>query len=87
MAMYAVRPYNGPYGDFEISTLFWGALIFLALFVSCFLAWKAIDRLRNRRQFDGSALEGGHARHPENPRKPGRTRRFQDRRQIMTTAT
>ena len=65
MGRYAVRPYHGPYGDFEISTLFWGALIFLALFVSCFLAWKAIERLRNRRQFDGAALEGGHMRHPE----------------------
>jgi hypothetical protein len=32
---------------YDISTLFWGALIFLALFVSCFLAWKAIEWLRN----------------------------------------
>jgi hypothetical protein len=32
---------------FDIDTLFWGALIFLALFLSCFLAWKAIEWLRN----------------------------------------
>jgi hypothetical protein len=44
MQMYA--RYYGDY-DFPISTLFWGALIFLALFVSCFLVWKAIERLRN----------------------------------------
>jgi hypothetical protein len=49
---------------FDIGTLFWGALIFLALFVSCFLAWKAIEWLRNRRKFDGAAVEGGH---PEDP--------------------
>jgi hypothetical protein len=42
---------------YEISTLFWGALIFLALFVSCFLAWKAIEWLRYRRKFDGGAVE------------------------------
>jgi hypothetical protein len=41
------RPYNRRYGDFDIDTLFWGALIFLALFVSCFLVWKAIEWLRN----------------------------------------
>src|SRR5262245_3648190 len=27
----------------DIDTFFWGALIFLALFVSCFLLWKAIE--------------------------------------------
>jgi hypothetical protein len=42
-------------------------LIFLALFVSCFLAWKAIEQLRNRRQFDGNAADEGHTRHPEEP--------------------
>jgi hypothetical protein len=35
---------------FDIDTLFWGAVIFLALFVSCLLAWKAIERLRNRKK-------------------------------------
>jgi hypothetical protein len=25
MDTYAVRPYNGRYGDFDISTLFWGS--------------------------------------------------------------
>jgi hypothetical protein len=29
-------------------------LIFLALFLSCLLAWKAIEWLRNRRKFDGA---------------------------------
>ena len=41
---------------YEISTLLWGALIFLALFVSCFLTWKAIEWLRYRK-FDGGAAE------------------------------
>jgi hypothetical protein len=41
---------NYRYRDFDIDTFFWGALIFLALFVSCFLAWKAIERLRNRKK-------------------------------------
>ncbi len=36
--------------DYPIDRLFWGALIFLALFVSCFLAWKAIEVLRNRKK-------------------------------------
>jgi hypothetical protein len=39
---------NDEYYDyFSIDTLFWGALIFLALFLSCFLAWKVIEWLRN----------------------------------------
>jgi hypothetical protein len=42
-----VRPYSGRYGDLDIDTLFWGALIVLALFLSCFLAWRAIKWLRN----------------------------------------
>jgi hypothetical protein len=37
---------------------FLGALIFLALFVSCFLVWKAIEWLRDRRKGDGVAAEG-----------------------------
>jgi hypothetical protein len=48
------RPRHNRHG-YDIDTLFWGALIFLALFVSCFLAWKAIERLRNRRKFEGAA--------------------------------
>src|SRR5262245_59746050 len=41
----------------DTSTLFWEAAIFLAVFVSCFFAWKAIKRLRNRSKFDGVAVE------------------------------
>lgn len=54
--------------DFPISTLFWGALIFLALFVSCFLVWKAIERLRNNlRRFDGAAVDEGNPKDPKDP--------------------
>jgi hypothetical protein len=31
---------------FDIDTLFWGAVIFLALFLLCFLAWKVINGKR-----------------------------------------
>jgi flagellar biosynthesis/type III secretory pathway M-ring protein FliF/YscJ len=34
-------------------------LIFLALFVACFLAWKAVERLRNRGKSDAVAQEDG----------------------------
>ena len=60
METYAVSPYRGGTGDLPIDTLFWGALIFLALVVSGFLAAKAIECLRNRRTFDDTAAEGGH---------------------------
>jgi hypothetical protein len=59
METYAVRPYNGRYGDFDISTLFWGALVFLALFVFCLFAWRVIDWLRNRRKSDGVPVDAG----------------------------
>jgi hypothetical protein len=55
---------------FDIDTLFWGALIFLALFVFCLLAWKAIERLRNRRKFDDVAVGGGHMKGPKAPGTP-----------------
>jgi hypothetical protein len=45
------------YHSFDTDTLFWGALIFLALFPSFFFAWKAIEWLRNRRKFDGTAVQ------------------------------
>jgi hypothetical protein len=48
----------------DTSTMFWGAVIFLAVFVSCFFAWKAIERLRNRRKFDGVAVEAGQIKDP-----------------------
>jgi hypothetical protein len=50
--------------NYEISPLFWGALIFLAFFVSCFLAWKAIEWLRYRK-FDGGAAEAGRMKERE----------------------
>ena len=46
---------------------FWGALIFLALFLSCFLAWKGIEWLRKRRKVDDAAAKGGHHKDPEDP--------------------
>jgi len=55
------------YKYFSIDTLFWGALIFLALFVSCFLAWKGIEWLRKRRKVDDAAAKGGHHKDPEDP--------------------
>ena len=65
MEMYA--RYYGDY-DFPISTLFWGASVFLALFVSCFLVWKAIERLRNNlRKFDGAAVDEEHPKDPKDP--------------------
>ena len=52
---------------FDIDTLFCGALIFLALFLSCFLAWKEIEWLRKRRKVDDAAAKGGHHKDPEDP--------------------
>ncbi len=45
----AVKCRDQVYCEAEISDIFWGFLIFLALFVCCLLAWKVIDRLRNPR--------------------------------------
>ena len=51
-----------------------GALIFLVVFVSCFLTWKAIGSLRNRRKSDAVPVEAQsdavavEARPPRNPR-------------------
>ena len=55
------------YKYFSIDTLFWGALIFLALFLSCFLAWKGTEWLRKRRKVDDAAAKGGHHKDPEDP--------------------
>jgi hypothetical protein len=54
--------------DFPISTLFWGAVIVIALFVSCLLAWQAVERVRNRKS-DGVVVEV-HLNDPEEPRDP-----------------
>jgi hypothetical protein len=50
----------------DIDGLFWGTLIFLALFLFCFLVWKGIERLRNPK-FDDAAAKGGHHKNPEDP--------------------
>jgi hypothetical protein len=39
-----------------ISTLLWGALIVVAFLMACFLAWRAILWLRDRRNFDDGAV-------------------------------
>ena len=59
METHAVRAYNGRYGDFDISTLFWGALVAVAVFGFCLFASKAINWLRNRRKPDGVAVDAG----------------------------
>ena len=56
MEMHAAN--DPPGSDYAIEALFLVTLIVLALFVSCFLAWKAIEWLRNRRKCDGVAAEG-----------------------------
>ena len=53
MEKFAVRPYNGAYSEFEISALFWGALIAIALVAVFLVAWKAIGWLRDRKEFHG----------------------------------
>ena len=66
METYVAARYYPGY-EFEISTLFWGALILVALVVACLFARKAIQWLLNRRKFDGAADEG---EHPEDPKDP-----------------
>jgi hypothetical protein len=66
METYAARPL-GAGGNVSISELFWGALVFVALFVCCLLAWKAIQWLRNRMQFNGAAAGAGDKKDNENP--------------------
>ena len=50
----------------DIDGLFWGTLIFLALFVSWCLLWKAIEGRRNRTTLDVVAKKNP----PKNPRQP-----------------
>ncbi len=45
--------------DFSISNLFWGSVIFLAIFVACLFAAKAIGWLRDRREPNGKAPDEG----------------------------
>jgi hypothetical protein len=56
MEMHAANYPSG--SDDAIAALLLVTLIVLALLVSCFLAWKAIEWLRNRRKCDGVAAEG-----------------------------
>ena len=55
MELYA--RYYGEY-EFPISTLFWGALIVVALVASWIFAAKALGWLRNRKRLDGEAERG-----------------------------
>jgi len=49
---------NDRYNDFSgIVTFISGALIVLALLMSCFLVWRAIVWLRDRMDVDGGAVE------------------------------
>ena len=67
MEMYAA--YYPPGYDFPISTLFWGAVIVVALVAACLLVGKTIETPRNRRKFDGA---GGvnQQRVPATPAEP-----------------
>ena len=67
MEMYAA--YYPPGYDFPISTLFWGAVIFVALVAACLLVGKTIETPRNRRKFDGAG--GVNQQHvPATPAEP-----------------
>jgi hypothetical protein len=67
MEMYAAQYPRGY--DFPISTLFWGALIVVALVAACLLVGKAIESPRNRRRFDGRPKEG-HTTAPDRIQSP-----------------
>jgi hypothetical protein len=65
--MYAA--YYPPGYDFPISTLFWGAVIVVALVAACLLVGKTIETPRNRRKFDGAG--GVNQQHvPATPAEP-----------------
>ena len=74
MGTYVAATYPRGY-DFPISTLFWGAVMVIALFVSCRLAWKAIGWVRNRRRSDGVVVEV-RLQDPEDPGDPREKRDF-----------
>ena len=59
MEMYA--RYYSPGYDLPISTLFWGAVIFVAVVAAWILIGHAIKGQRNRRS-DGRAVEEGHTK-------------------------
>ncbi len=66
--MYAARYTSGGYG-FPISTLFWGAVIVVALVAAYLLVGKAIETPRNRRKFDGAGAVN-QQRVPATPTEP-----------------
>jgi len=67
MEMYAA--YYPPGYDFPICTLFWGAVIVVALVAACLLVGKTIETPRNRRKFDGAG--GVNQQHvPATPAEP-----------------
>ena len=67
MEMYAA--YYPPGYDLPISTLFWGAVIVVALVAACLLVGKTIETPRNRRKFDGAgAVNQQHV--PATPAEP-----------------
>jgi hypothetical protein len=69
MEVYIAQNYPPGY-DFPISTistLFWGATIFVALFVVCVLTWKTIEWLRDREKFGSEVAGGGLPEVPEGP--------------------
>ena len=61
MEMYAA--YYPPGYDLPISTLFWGAVIFVAVVAAWILVGNAIKRQRGRRS-DGRAVDEGHREDP-----------------------
>ena len=67
MEMYAAL-YTPGY-DFPISTLFWGAVIVVALGAASVLVGKAIETPRNRRKFDGAGAVN-QQRVPATPAEP-----------------
>ena len=67
MEMYAA--YYPPGYDFPISTLFWGAVIVVALVAACLLVGKTIETPRNRRKFDGAGAVN-QQRVPATPAEP-----------------
>ena len=68
-----METYAATYGrdihDFDIDTIFWGALIVVALVVACLLVGKAIEWLRNWRKFDGAGAVN-QQRVPATPAEP-----------------
>jgi hypothetical protein len=67
MEIYAAQYPRGY--DFPINTLFWGAVIVVALVAACLLVGKAIEGPRNRRKFDGAGA-ANQQRVPATPAQP-----------------